>query len=158
MNEKKRPAKRIPQPTKVPVKATTKKKKPKREGKSLRWMVIALLIAVAYLGWAIAAANYASDMEEFGAPGMPLGSGRRAAARGAIALFVVGLVRVLWNSIAQVPNAHRVAAHTVTHHPVLLVVTALVACGVGLFGWWMSKLERQFAKEDARFRRLRTDD
>ncbi len=123
-------------------------------GKSIRWMVIALLIAVAFLGWAIAAANYASDVEEFNRPDMPVGGGRRVALRGGIALSVVGLIRVLWNAVVQIPNAHRVASHTVTQHPGFLIVTAFFAVGVVLFGWWMSKLERQFAKEDERFRRI----
>ncbi len=39
MNEKKRPAKRVQQAAKVPVKPTAKNKKPKREGKSIRWML-----------------------------------------------------------------------------------------------------------------------
>ena len=157
MNEKKRPAKRVGQATRVPVKPTAKKKQ-KREGKSIRWMVVALLVAVAFLGWAIAAANYASDVEEFSRPDVPTGGGRRAALQGGIALFVVGLIRVLWNSIVQIPNAHRVAMHTVTNHPVLLILTGLVGAGVVLFGWWMSKLEQQFAKEDERFRRLSAED
>jgi hypothetical protein len=156
MNEKKRPAKRTTSRTKGPGKRTSKA--PKREGKSIRWMVIALLAAVAFLGWAIAAANYASDVEEFSRPDMPVGGGRRAALRGGFALFVVGLARVLGNAIVQIPNAPRVATHTVTRHPMLLVVTALFAVGVGLFGWWMSKLERQFAKEDERFRRISEND
>ncbi|MGE5194550.1 MAG: hypothetical protein ACM3U2_18825 [Deltaproteobacteria bacterium] len=156
MTEKKRSIKRTTDAKSRPGKRTPKKMK--REGKSIRWMVIALLVAVAFLGWAIAAASYASDVEEFSRPDMPVGGGRRAALRGGIALFVVGLIRVLWNAVVQIPNAHRVASHTVTGHPVLLVVTALFAVGVGLFGWWMSMLERQFAKEDERFRRLSGND
>jgi hypothetical protein len=120
-------------------------------------MVIALLIAVAFMGWAIAAANYASDFEGFGRPDIPAGGGRGAAMRGGIALFVIGLIRVLWNAIVQIPDAHRVAWHTMTVHPVLLIVTALLAAGVALFGWWTAKLERQFAKEDERFHRLSRD-
>jgi cytochrome bd-type quinol oxidase subunit 2 len=111
-------------------------------------MVIALLVAVAVMGWAVAAASYASDVDEFGPPDRPVG---RAAAS---TWLVVGLVHFLWNSVVQIPNAHRVAWHTVTRHPVLLIVTALFAVGVGLFGWWMSRLERQLAKDDQRFRRM----
>jgi hypothetical protein len=156
MNEKNRPIKRVSQETKGTVKRSPKKAK--REGKSIRWMVIALLIAVAFLGWAIAAASYTSDIEEFNAPGMPLGVGRGAATRGGIALFVVGLVRVLWNAIVQIPNVHRVAWHTVTEHPTIPIITALVAAGICGFGWWMARLERQFAREDERFRRLSAND
>jgi hypothetical protein len=158
MNEKKRPAKRVRQETKVPARPTVKKKQQKREGKSIRWMVIALLIAVAFTGWALAAASYASDVEEFARPDMPMGRGRGAAVHGGVVWMVGGLARVLWNSVVQIPNAHRVASHTVRQHPVLFLMTALVAGGVGLFGWWMSRLERQFAKEDERFRRLSADD
>ena len=158
MNGKKRPAQRVRQESQVPVRRSPKKKKPRREGKSIRWMVIALLVAVAYMGWALAAAIYASDIEEFARPDMPMGRGRGAAVRGGVVWMVGGLVRVLWNSVAQIPSAHRVASHTVTQHPVLLIMTALVAAGVGLLGWWMSRLERQFAKEDERFRRLSADD
>jgi hypothetical protein len=156
MNEKKRPIKRVSQETKGTVKRAPKKVK--REGKSIRWMVIALLIAVAFLGWAIAAASYTSDVEEFSRPDMPMGVGRGGAMRGGIALFVVGLIRVLWNAIVQIPNVHRVAWHTVSEHPAIPIITALVAAGICGFGWWMAKLERQFAKEDERFRRLSAND
>ncbi len=129
-------------------------KKPKREGKSVRWIVIALLIAVAFMGWAFAAAGYASDMAEFGPPDVQLGQGRRRAMTSGGALLVVGLIRFLWNAVVQIPSAHRVAAHTVRYHPELIVLTVLFAGGVGVFGWWMLHLERQFAKEDERFRRV----
>jgi cytochrome bd-type quinol oxidase subunit 2 len=111
-------------------------------------MVIALLVAVALMGWAIAAASYASDVEGFQKPDVPL------ARVGMIVWLVGGLAHFLWNAVVQIPNAHRVAAHTVTQHPVLLLLIALSAVGVGLFGWLMSRLERQFAKEDERFRRM----
>jgi hypothetical protein len=156
MNEKKRPPKKVSQEAKGAVKRAPKKVK--REGKSIRWMMTALLIAVAFLGWAVAAASYASDIEEFGRPDMPMGVGRGAAMRGGIALFVVGLIRVLWNSIIQIPNMHRVALHTFTEHPAIPIVTALVGAGLCGFAWWMAKLERQFAKEDERFRRLSSND
>jgi hypothetical protein len=134
-----------------------KKKKKKREGKSIAWMVVALLVAVAFLGWTMAAASYASDVEGFDRPDAPLGAGRRAALRSGFSLFFVGLIRVLWNAIVQIPSAHRVAVHTITNHPVMLVVTALFAVGVCLFGWWVSRLERQFDREDERFRRVSGD-
>ena len=156
MNEKKRPAQRVSQEAKGKLKRAPKRVK--REGKSVRWMMMALLIAVAFLGWAVAAASYASDIEEFGRPDMPTGVGRGAAMRGGIALFVVGLVRVLWNAIVQLPNVHRVAWHTVTVHPAIPIITGLVAAGICGFGWWMAKLDRQFAKEDERFRRLSSND
>jgi len=156
MNEKKRPLKKVSQEAKGNVKRVPQKAK--REGKSIRWMVIALLVAVAYLGWAVAAASYASDIEEFSRPDMPGGVGRGAAMRGGIALFVVGLIRVLWNSIAQIPNMHRVAWHTITEHLAIPIITGLVAAGICGFGYWMAKLERQFAKEDERFRRLSSGD
>jgi hypothetical protein len=155
MNEKKRPPKKVSQEAKGNVKRAPKKAN--REGKSIRWMVIALLVAVAFLGWAIAAASYASDIEEFSRPDMP-GVGRGAAMRGGIALFVVGLIRVLWNSIVQIPNMHRVAWHTLTEHRAIPIVTGLIAAGIGGFAYWMAKLERQFAKEDERFRRLSSGD
>jgi flagellar basal body-associated protein FliL len=157
MNEKKRAAKRAMSDAKGRDQGTAKKAK-KRDGKSIRWMVTALVIAVAFLGWAVAAAGYASDVEDWSRPDNPVGSGRSAAVRGGIALFVVGLARVLWNSIAQLPNAHRVAWYTITEHPVILIVTVLFAAGVCLFGWWMSKLERQLAKQDKRFRRVSEND
>jgi len=160
MSEKKRPPNRTtdgpkraadgakpPARTQAPEKPPTKK--PKREGKSIRWMVIALLVAVAFLGWAIAAASYASDIGELHRPAQPRGRGVAG-----VIWLVSGFVRFLWNAVVQIPSAHRVAAHTVTRHPVLLILTALCALGVGLFGWWMSRLERQFAKEDERFRRV----
>jgi|SRR5579872_568604 len=156
MNEKQRPPKRT---TARPKQAGSTQgseqrstKKPNREGKSIRWMVIALLVAVACIGWAVAAASYASDIGEFNRPDMPMGRG--AAMRGGVIWLVGGLARFLWNAVVQVPNAHRVALHTVTEHPVLLILTTVVAAGVGLFGRWMSRLERQFAKEDERFRRM----
>lgn len=126
--------------------------KAKREGKSIRWMVIALLVAVGFLGWAIAAAGYARDIGEFDPPGR--GAGRS----GGIVLLVGGLVRFLWNAVVQIPNAHRVAFHTVAHHPVMLLLTALSAVGVGLFGWWMSRFEQQLEKQDKRFRRMSGND
>jgi len=156
MNEKKRSKRQVLQETKPTVKRAPKKTK--REGKSIRWMVMALLIAVAFLGWAVAAASYASDVDEFSRPEMPMGRGRGGAMRGGIALFVVGLIRVLWNAIVQLPNAHRVAWHTVTEHPAIPIITGLVAGGICGFGWWMAKLERQFAREDERFRRLSSND
>jgi hypothetical protein len=160
MTEKSRPPKRTtngPKPAangpKPPAKTQAPEnrpaKKPKREGKSIRWMVIALLVAVAFLGWAIAAASYASDIGELHRPAQPRGRGVAG-----VIWLVSGFVRFLWNAVVQIPSAHRVVAHTVTRHPVLLVLTALCAGGVGLFGWWMSRLERQFAKEDERFRRV----
>lgn len=121
-------------------------------------MVIALLAAVAFMGWAIAAASYASDVGELQRPDVPLGQGRAAARSGAIIMLIGGLAKFLWNAVVQVPSAHRVAAHTVTQHPVLVVLTILVAGGVGLFGFWMSRLERQFAKQDERFRRAAGND
>jgi len=158
MHEKKRHPKRNDDASKGPQSSQGLRKratkKPKREGKSIRWMVIALLVAVALIGWAIAAASYASDVEGFQSPDVPLGQGRGAARVGTIVWLVSGLARFLWNAVVQIPNAHRVAAHTVTQHPVLLLLIVLSAVGVGLFGWWMSRLERQFAKEDERFRRM----
>src|SRR5262249_38899100 len=128
--------------------------KPKREGKSIRWMVTALLVMVAFMAWAIAAAGYASDVGQLHRPDSPLRQGRAAARSAGIIWLVEGFGRFLGNAVVQVPSAHRVAWHTVTRHPVLLIVTALFAGGVGLFGWWMSGLERQFAKQDERFRRV----
>jgi hypothetical protein len=159
MHEKKRHPKqtgaKAPQSTGRPRKPAAKK--PKREGKSIRWMVIALLVAVALMGWAIAAASYATDVEGFKSPDVPLGQGRGAARVGTIVWLVGGFLRFLWNAVVQIPHAHRVAAHTVTQHPIFLFLIALPAVGVGLFGWWMSRLERQFAKEDERFRRMSED-
>jgi cytochrome bd-type quinol oxidase subunit 2 len=152
MHEKKRHPKQTDDASKGPQSSQRLRKrstkKPKREGKSIRWMVIALLVAVALMGWAIAAASYASDVEGFQKPDVPL------ARVGMIVWLVGGLAHFLWNAVVQIPNAHRVAAHTVTQHPVLLLLIALSAVGVGLFGWLMSRLERQFAKEDERFRRM----
>ena len=66
--------------------------------------------------------------------------------------FADGLASFLWNSVVQIPNMHRVASHTATEHPLLLVITVLFGVAVGLFGWWMARLERQLAQEDKRFR------
>lgn len=155
MHEEKRHLKRAADGTQGSGKRTARKSK--RDGKSIRWMVTALLVAVGFMGWAIAAASYASDAEEFRPPGMPVG-GRGAARGGAIILLVGGLVRFLWNAVVQIPSAHRVASHTITRHPVLLLLTALAAVGVGLVGWWMSRLEHQFARQDERFRRMSGND
>jgi protein-S-isoprenylcysteine O-methyltransferase Ste14 len=115
-------------------------KKKKRAGISIRTMVIGLLIALAFMTWVIAAAKYASDFEGFNRPDIPAGGGRGAAMRGGIALFVFGLFRVLWNAIVQIPNAHRVAWHTLTDHPVLLVVTAVVGTVILLlWAWWADR-------------------
>src|SRR5262245_17848248 len=152
MNESKRPKKNVLAKTQGP--AGKGKKSRKREGKSIRWMVIALMIAVAFLAWVVAAASYVSDVEGFSHESMPVGRGRGAALRGGISLFVVGLARVLWNSIAQIPNVHRVVWHTMTQHPFILIVTIVIASGVALFGWWMARLEREFEKQDRKFRQI----
>jgi hypothetical protein len=121
--------------------------KRKKKGKSIRWMATMLMLAVAVLGWMIAAGSYATDVEGW----------RPVRVRGVIGIFVIGGARFVYNSIAQVPNAHRVAAHTVTQHVGILVAIALLEIAVWLFSRWAAKLERQFAEEDKKYRRRSGD-
>ena len=119
-----------------------KKKKKGKSGKSIRWMATMLMLAVAVLGWMIAAGSYATDLEGW----------RPVRVRGVIGVFVIGGARFAYNSLVQVPKAHHVIAHTVTEHVGIVIAIALLELAVLLFSLWAAKLERQFAKEDKRYR------
>jgi hypothetical protein len=116
--------------------------KKKRRGMSMSRMVILLMVAIAVIGWALAAAGYAQSELGF--------KPQRSTGR----LFIfVGLGQFLWNAIAQIPNIWHVAVFTVTERWGLLIVLAVLEAGAVGFGVWARQLERQFDKQDRRARR-----
>jgi uncharacterized BrkB/YihY/UPF0761 family membrane protein len=124
------------------------KKEPK--GRSIRWMITMLMLLMAGIGWGIAAGSYAHDIEGWG-PEMHHGD-EIVVVNPAVEFFINGL-RYFWNALVQIPHVHRVAWHTITLHPGILVVIAMLETGVWCFGWWVSKVEKQLEAEKPGMRR-----
>ena len=114
-------------------------------GKSLRWMISMLLLAVVGMGWGFAAAFYASDELSYRARPSDYAVGSpRLAGREGVGAF-------LFNAIAQIPEAPQVLSYTVRKRFWLPVVVCLLVGGVLLLGAWAKRLESQFAREDRKF-------
>ena len=120
------------------------------KGKSIRWMVMMLMLVMAGMGWGIASGGYATDVQGWG----PASYKREGVVVvSPVIEFAVGAVRFLWNALVQIPSAHRVVWHTLTERPGTLVVIALLESAVGVFGWWAGRLERELAKADRKLSR-----
>src|SRR5262249_18438964 len=90
-------------------------------GKSVRWMVVALMLAVLALGWATAAAFYFQESGEV--------AGERAN------FFV--------NAVQQLPNFGSVVAFTFRRYLWLVIVVVVLEVLVLLFGRLAAKLDQE---------------
>ena len=103
-------------------------------------MVTMLMLLMAAIGWGIAAGNYAQDVEGWG-------PGRHHADEivvvNPVVEFFINGIRYFWNSIVQIAQIHRVAWHTITVHPGILVLIGVLEGGVWCFGWWLTKVEKE---------------
>jgi hypothetical protein len=122
----------------------------KPEGRSIRWMVTMLMLLMAGIGWGMAAGSYAQDVEGWG-PGRHHGD--EIVVVNPMVEFVINGVRYFLNALVQIPQIHRVAGHTLTVHPGILVVIALLEAGVWCFGWWVSKVEKELERSKPGARR-----
>ena len=118
------------------------KKEPK--GKSIRWMVTMLMLLMAGIGWGIAAGSYSRDIEGWG-PEMH--DGDEIVVVNPVVEFFINGIRYFWNGLVQIRNIHRVVWHTMSVHPGILVVIAVLETGVWCFGWWVSQVEKQLEAE-----------
>ena len=116
-------------------------------------LTIAALIAGLVLSslWGIAAGSYASDFQGWGPDSHHTGEG--VVVVYPVVEFFSGAVRFVWNAVIQIPSAHRVAWHTLTVHPGILIVVALLEAGVWFFGRWMAQVEQQLVQEDKKLNR-----
>ena len=115
--------------------------------KSLRWMICVLMLAIAGVGWGVAASDYAVAEEDFafGKDDGPTSLSPRRM-RG----------RFLGNAIDQIPNAGSVISHAFSRARWIVYVFGGLELGAvcfGFIGWW---LERSFAAEvDRRHKKRR---
>ena len=122
----------------------------KKKGKSLRWTVAMLMLLMAAIGWGIAAGSYAADLQGWG----PDSHHREEiVVVHPVIEFAGGAARFAWNALAQIPSIHRVAWHTLTVHPGILVVIGVLERGVWFFGRWLANVERQLSEEDKKLDR-----
>src|SRR5262245_60506550 len=127
------------------------KRKQRKRGWSIGRMIVLLMIALALIGWAVAAAGYAQSEEGWRHAGLPAGVRRG----GGVWFMVAGLGQFLWNALAQIPNVFQVATFTLTRRWGLLLVFAVLEGGALGFGWWLGRLERQLTEQDRTRRKSR---
>jgi hypothetical protein len=124
------------------------------QGKSLTWVVVMLMVAIAGLGWAFAAAQYAHSEEGWRTEGAVEAATRNAEegrptdlrGRRARADF-------FRNAFVQIPNAPAVVSFTFKNRLWLAILIGVLEAGALAFGWWARGLESKFENEDRTRRR-----
>lgn len=110
-------------------------------GKSLPWMVGALMAAILALGWGFAAAEYARDVENL----YPVARGGRSHPTD---FMDWALATFFENAIEQLPNAGAVFSHVATQSRWVLFVFGGLEAAAVVFGLYAWRLGRQFAEAD----------
>ena len=116
-----------------------KKRKKKRQGLSVSVMVVCLMLAAAWLCWAIASSTYFGAVVE---PMEPRGPARRAAG---LQFLLAAFFNFLWNSI-RIDALPAVFTNSLRHHPWHFgLLFGLEAAVVG-FGLCVKRLEAQLSR------------
>jgi len=102
--------------------------------KPVLWVVLALMATIAFLGWAFAAAAYATEHEDLWAAGR---ASRRA---------------FLSNAIHQLPNASAVISYTLKERLWLPIVVAVLEVLAIAFGFVLKAVEREMPSQRRRKR------
>lgn len=109
---------------------------------SLKWIVIATMIFVAFLGWGCAASFYSANVEGFHA-NAPTGLAIRGGRRLSLLAIPYGIATFCYVAVSQLPNLLAVSGYIFQHHiwlPItILVVEGLVVAG----GFGLKKLEKE---------------
>ncbi|HLJ12661.1 MAG TPA: hypothetical protein VKU82_15810 [Planctomycetaceae bacterium] len=113
----------------------------------MRWMICVLMLAIAGVGWAVAASDYAVAEEDFafGKENGPTSLSPRRM-RG----------RIFGNAIDQIPNAGLVISHAFSKARWIVYVFGGLELGAVCFGFIGWRLQRSFdAEADHRHKRKR---
>lgn len=116
------------------------------EGKSIRWVTIAALLFVLYVGWGLMAGSYAG-----GAHAGAVISGRRGGA--GIGLMASAVFSFVATSIMELPNFFAVMSWHSSNRiwlPILILIVAVGVCGGG---YGLHKLEQNLSKPRRKKRR-----
>jgi hypothetical protein len=124
----------------------------KKEGMSVRKVTILSMLAIAYVGWGLAASGYAYHAENRG-PTVISSAGARGGAGAALATLGVAFLEMLSKSLVQIPSVFSVIGFTFRDRPwlpiAIVVVEGLVIGG----GYLMWRFEQQLETERRRNRR-----
>lgn len=129
-------------------------------GWSLKWVIMALMILVAFLCWGLAAAGYAranfgwrenAGVEDF----KQLTGGREniSPRRGRsvmVAMAIKALLEFLWNGLVQLPRFPWVIGHAFTKSIWVVIVFGVLECLLGFMWWKLAALDKELAKESRR--------
>lgn len=134
--------------------AKKRRRKNRKDEKSVGWVVGMVMLLVALFGWAVAAADYAKAVEEW-EPGESVSMDEKTAGPRTMrvkfaAKLVDGLLDFLENAIVQIPNVFSVAAHAVRHRWGLLLAVVVIELGVLGAGIGLRRLERRLEAERRR--------
>ncbi len=103
------------------------------EGKSINWVIGALVVVIALFGWGYMAGLYATNVEEFQAdPSRRLGQTRRGAAMG----------EFIGNGFRQIPNAPAVLSSNFSKQLWLPIVIVVLEAGAIGGGFVMKRVEQ----------------
>jgi len=109
------------------------------EGKSIRWIVIASMLFVAYIGWGLLAGSYAGDAHADGVV-----AGRREVA--GLTLLASAIYSFIATSLMELPNFFRVISWHFSNRLWLLVLIVLAEVGVAGGGYGLKKLEENLSQ------------
>jgi hypothetical protein len=122
-----------------------------QEGRSITWVIIMLMLVVAWLGWTSLAASYAHSEEEWQALERPDETddpprfGRRGAIRSGGAMLVTAFVGWVANGFSQLPNLVSVIKFGFTERLWLVGLFAGFEVVILVLGLKMKQLEESFA-------------
>ncbi|MBM83957.1 MAG: hypothetical protein CMJ78_25660 [Planctomycetaceae bacterium] len=119
---------------------------------SINNVVILLMILVALFAWAMAAAGYAHDAENWRKDIDPtedivVPAGRKTGRVTFLIQAGKALLDFLWNAIVQVPNCVAVISTMFSDRLWLVILTGVLEGGIFAGGHFMKKLEKQLAAD-----------
>ena len=128
-------------------------------GWSLKSVILAVMVLIAFLCWCVAAANYAranlgwrknaqeedSKLAAEAQGGMPR-SGRWVA----IVLMIKAFLQFLWNGLAQLPRFPLVIAHAFTKSIGVVILFGVLEGLAGFLWWKLAALDKELKKEARR--------
>ena len=115
------------------------------EGKSIRWIVIASMLFVAYLGWGFLAGSYSGSAN---ADGVVIG--RRGTA--GLTLMASAIYSFIATSVMQLPAFFQVISWHFSHRIWLPILIVLVEIGIAAGGVGLKRLEENLSRPPKRRR------
>ena len=125
-------------------------------GWSLKWVILALMVLIAFICWGLAAAGYARENLGWRQNAQEEDAKLAAEAHGdmprsgrwvAIAVMIKALLQFLWNAIVQLPRFPWVIGYAFAKS-IWIVILFGVLEGLLCFMWWkLAALDRELERE-----------